>query len=315
MKDLLPKTKDQVMLHHCDGYAQELVDPIFKKIVSPLCSNENFHDKVVLLKPNLISGRGTPLACTNPRIIAAAARYFLEKGAKVRVGDSPAYGLAEDVMKKHKMLSHLEGMDVEIVNFRTPAKRTLENGVSVEIAAEVIDCDFLVNLPKLKAHNQMYITGAVKNFFGTVVGMRKAMMHMRNGGSHSEFSDILIRLPEMLPPHISVMDGIEVMHGSGPLDGDSLRLNCLAASRCPVALDTAMLLLLELPLENSPLWQAASAMGMYGSFPDNHQYPLASPVNFKRSGFKAPETLNPIRFNPFRLLVSSFKRFTLAFRP
>ena len=303
-----------IAILHCSGYAEEVLDPALARCLAAIATETSLSGGTVLLKPNLISGRGPALACTHAAFLLSTARYFLDRGARVAVGDSPAFGSAREVLAKHGMLAPLERLQVKVVNFRTPVEFRLDNGVKVEIAAEALDCDLFVNLPKFKAHNQMYVTGAVKNFFGTIVGMRKAMMHMRNGGSHEEFSEILIRLPDLFPNHMSVMDAVEVMHRSGPLDGDPLQLGCVAASSCPVSLDTAMLALVGLPLKHSPLWRTASAMHAAGSSPDNHHYPLEQPHGFAAARFHPPGMLNPIRFTPFRFMVSGLRRFALAFR-
>ena len=309
-----PDAHVPIAILRCSGYDDEVLDPVLAGCLTALFTEQSLSGSTVLLKPNLISGRGPALACTHAAFLLSTARYFLDRGARVAVGDSPAFGSAREVLAKHRMLTPLERLQVKVVNFRTPLECLLDNGVKVEIAAEALDCDLFVNLPKFKAHNQMYVTGAVKNFFGTIVGMRKALMHMRNGSSHEEFSEILIRLPALFPNHMSVMDAVEVMHGSGPLDGDLLKLGCVAASSCPVALDTAMLLLAGLPLEHSPLWCTASAMHAAGSSPDKHHYPLEQPHGFTAARFRPPGTLNPTRFNPFRFMVSGLRRFALAFR-
>lgn len=255
------------------------------------------------------------MACTDSRFIAAVAGWFADHGARLKIGDSPAFGTTMSVMARHGMTELPRRMPVEPVQFSTPVARTLENGVTVEIAAEALECDLLVNLPKLKAHNQMYITGAVKNFFGIVVGMRKAMLHMRHGSSHRQFAEILLELPGLVGPHLSLVDGIEVMHRSGPLDGEALGLQCIAGSRCPVALDTALLTLLNLPVGNSPLWQAAARRNHPGSNAADIRYPGTGPGDFQGSGFIAPCALNPIRFSLLRLLAGAVRRLALVIRP
>lgn len=301
-----------VVLSRCDDYSPRLLAEGIEFIMSHLELPVSLTGSTVLLKPNLISSRGPALACTHPDFLAAVALWFIDHGAKVKIGDSPAFGTTVSVMARHSMMEKLAGIPVELVYFKTPVPRTLSNGVAVEIAAEALECDLFVNLPKLKAHNQMYMTGAVKNFFGIVVGMRKALLHMRHGSSHQRFADMLLCLPELLAPHLSLVDGIEVMHRSGPLDGEPLMLYCLGGSNSPVALDTALLTLLELPVEKSPLWKAAADRMNLGCHPVDISYPGSDPRDFAGSGFIAPTVLNPIRFNPFRLLVNGIRRIGLA---
>jgi uncharacterized protein (DUF362 family) len=306
--------QQHVALVHCVGYQQSVLFDSIETIFSSLPLPATLPGSTVLLKPNLISSRGPSLACTNPEFIAAVVNWCRDHGARVKVGDSPAFGTTATVMERHGMTKALRGVDYEQVQFKTPVSRKIYTGLTVEIAAEALECDMLLNLPKLKAHNQMYMTAAVKNIFGIVVGIRKAMMHMRHGGSHQEFAEILLGLPDLLPPHISVVDGIEAMHCSGPLDGIPLSLGVIGGSLSPVALDTALMDLLELPFQQSPLWQAAAAMNHPGSCRDDILYPLAVPSTFHGSGFIPPEGLNPVRFNPLRFLVGALRRFKLAIR-
>ncbi|WP_167505744.1 DUF362 domain-containing protein [Desulfosediminicola flagellatus] len=268
----------------------------------------------VLVKPNLISSRGPALACTHGAFLAAVVQWLGENGAQVIIGDSPAFGTTQSVMDKQGISHHLSGLQYKQVKFSTPVSKTLSNNLSVDVAAEALDCDLFLNLPRLKAHNQMFMTGAVKNIFGIVVGMRKAMLHMVHGSSHHEFADIIIRLSELLPPHLSLIDCIEVMHRSGPLDGELLGVGCIGASRCPVALDTSMLDILEVSPNRSPLWKAATSLNIIGSDPRRIVYPFDNPACYHGSGFVTPEGLNPVRFNPFRFLLSSIRRIRLAIR-
>lgn len=308
-------TNLNVVLAGCDNYTPASLTESLQSVLSHLNLPETFHGRTILLKPNLISSRGPALACTNALFLAAVARWFHDQGGKVKIGDSPAFGTTDSVMANHGMMVHLKGLPVETVQFKTPVRRIVAEGVTIEVAAEALDCDLLVNLPKLKAHNQMYITCAVKNFFGIVVGMRKAMLHMRHGGSHREFAEILLSLPDLIGSHLTLVDGIEVMHRSGPLDGESLHLGCLAGGYCPVALDTALLDLLELSKTDSPLWLAAREIEHSGSRSDMICYPLEGPDHFYGSGFIAPTGLNPVRFNPLRLLLGAMRRLKLAIRP
>ncbi|WP_163338335.1 DUF362 domain-containing protein [Desulfopila sp. IMCC35008] len=302
-----------VYLYPCRDYSSQQLDPAIDLLIKGILGNYNYRGCTVLLKPNLISSRGPALACTSREFIAGVARWFLEHGCHVKLGDSPAFGSVRSVLERHGIHETLKPLDVEIVSFKTVITRDLVSGASVEIAAEAMECDFLVNLPRLKAHNQVYLTCAVKNYFGTVVGMRKAMMHMRHGSDHSEFSDILVRIPDLFPSSITIMDAVEVMHRSGPLDGDPLRLQVVGASQCPIALDTAVLRMLGLASDDSPLWRAARDMNHPGCFLDNIVYPARNPDEVGEGRFIPPDTLNPIRFNPLRLLSGLMRRLSLAF--
>lgn len=306
--------KQQVALAHSPDYSRHRLADTVNTVLSAIPMPTNLRGQRVLLKPNFVSSRGAEIACTNPEFLRAVALWFRDSGAQVALGDSPAFGTTASVLKNHGMTPLLLDTGCKPVNFSRPVVRVVGEGISLGIAREALECDLLVNLPKLKAHNQMYMTGAVKNLFGTVVGIQKAGLHMRHGSSHDAFANILLQLPEILPDNISVIDGIEAMHRSGPMDGDRIHLGCLGGATSAVALDTALLQALELPLELSPLWRAACAGGYPGADPANLDFTLEPADAFHGSGFQAPGELNPIRFNPFRLVMSTMRRVKIALR-
>lgn len=273
-----------------------------------------FHGCRVLLKPNLITGRAPVLACTNGVVIQAAAEWLIDAGASVSIGDSPAFGSAGQVLKSQGIEGVIKHLELNITEFRTPVIKEITRGRKIGVAQEVLEHDFLVNLPKLKAHNQMYITCAVKNLFGVVCGIRKATAHMKNGRSHVRFGELMLDLLQLIPPSVSIADGITAMHREGPIGGASLELCCIGACSDPVALDTALLEVLELDKERCPIWSAARQRNQTGSDCGSLLFPLEKPEHFHGSGFVAPEVLNPVPFNPIRFLASSIRRMLLKVR-
>lgn len=304
----MDKSQLRVVLQRCTRYERSTICGLVDEVVKELSFNNRFNGTVVLLKPNLISGGGDDLSCTHKEFIGGVAAWFLDHGAKVRIGDSPAIGSGASVCEKRGITKTLAGMGVEQVDFADSVRKTLSGGVSVNVSRAALECDFFVNLPKVKAHKQMYVTMAVKNIFGIVKGINKAMLHMTHGGSHERFSEIILDLVELLPPSLHLADGIVAMHCSGPLDGIPLQLNCVGGSTCPVALDTALLELLELEKYKSPLWKIAAKRKLEGSDVDKISFPALSPSDFSGRNFETSEILHAIRFNPFGFLYGIAKR-------
>jgi len=303
-----------VCLDRCQDYDRSSLKPLLAKLMPHLGDLHLSSGALVLLKPNLIAASVPALACTHAEFIAAVAEWFLDQGCRVIVGDSPAFGRANAVAEHHGIALALRGMNVPIVDFTSVRRRRLPCGITVGVAAEALACDLLVNLPKIKAHDQMYVTMAVKNIFGIVKGMRKSWLHMRYGDSPDLFSRIILELSTVLPNTVTIADGIEVMHKQGPVHGEPLLLGCVACSRSAVALDTAMLALLELDPGRSPMWCAAKQSNLPGTQLPDIDFPLLAPSDFFGSGFFAPEVLTPIRFRPFRYVVNSMKRAVLVLR-
>nr|AOO54629.1 hypothetical protein dp1710 [uncultured bacterium] len=306
--------KIPVYLGRCPIYERAGIRADIEDMAGCLHLAQSYAGQTVLLKPNLISATAPALACTHAEFVAAVAAAFLDRGARVRVGDSPAFGTALRAMDRHGITRALAGMDAEVIEFTTPVEQTLSCGLPLTIAGESLECDLLVNLPKIKAHNQMYVTSSVKNIFGIVLGMRKALLHMTQGESHQRFAGIILDLLEILPAHVAIADGIDVMHREGPISGERLSLGLVAGSADPVAVDTALLGLLGLDHRKSPLWQTAAERNLPGSWTDNLDYPALHPGAFAGSGFIAPGVLDSVRFTPVRFLRGLLRRFLLAMR-
>lgn len=299
-----------VALHRCPSYAQLELDDALARVLTAIKLPE-LRSAKVLLKPNLISAKHGSLPCTQADLLLAVARWLLACGAQVSIGDSPAFGTAAMVLQQLGIADKLTALDVEIKNFGKGRQVQLPDGGQVLLAEAALDCDLLVNLPKVKAHVQTRLTLAVKNCFGCVIGLRKAWWHMRYGGQAGAFHDRLAQLPQLLPPMLIVADGIVAMHKTGPLTGAPYPLALLAAATNPTAMDAALHHILGVPLEHSPVLAACRRAGISGAEPAQLTFPLAEPADFHVPDFIVPEQLNPVRFNPLRFLTSMVRRLLL----
>jgi len=297
-----------VALSRCPVYEAELL----KEEVDRLCQASGFtasHGTAVLLKPNLVAaGRADGLALTHPQIVRAVAEWCLDHGAVVSVGDSPAFGSGLAVMDSCGISEALLGLPVTRVSFDRQKTIVTQGRIKLTVAAEAFECDRLVNLPKLKAHSQLRLTMAVKNYFGVVVAWRKAMAHMRHGNGDGRFIGLLVDLLAELPEGISLMDGVLAMHRTGPMDGQPVQVGVLAASRNPVALDVAMMEVLGVDPALSPLGQECRRRGLPGSKGEDLEYPLLRPADVAVPGFVVPDVLDPIRFEAGRFVRGSIRR-------
>ena len=264
----------------------------------------------VLLKPNLISGRRRDgLACTHPMLVAAVAEWFCDHSAKVSVGDSPAFGSAVQVMRACGYGDALRGLPVQWVNFDQRRSVRLACGDEVGISTAALECDVLVNLPKVKAHCQMLVTLAVKNYFGVVVGWRKPLIHATHGDVGNRFEEVLVDLLSVLPAGFSLADGVVAMHGSGPVKGgEAYPLGLLAGSANPVALESALLSVLGVDHARSPLWRECARRQLPGSDPVTLAWTLLPLADLQVNDFLLPSCLKPVSFRPQRLLVGALKR-------
>jgi len=138
-----------------------------------------------------------------------------------------------------KSVTEEEGF--HLINFDEigPVKKEIEGNYSKElyITKALEDVDVVINLPKMKTHSMGIYTGAVKNLFGAIPGLRKAKYH-KDGPSPIEFGEFLADIHmaiNNMPLHI--MDGVVSMQGEGPTAGDTYAAGKIIASTDPLALD------------------------------------------------------------------------------
>lgn len=283
-----------------------------------LAAGHSLRSAHVLVKPNLLTA--TPLACTSPGVVTGVCRWLLEQGARVRVGDSPGFGTATAVARQIGLEDTLRplGLRVETLSEARPLALPLRHGgpVSFGVARLALESDLILSLPRVKAHSQMRLTLACKNLFGCVCGLRKALIHTRQGQDPAFFADCLAALWAGLPPVAAVADGLVAMHVTGPSKGQPFPLGLLGASPSAVALDEALCAVLGLPLSATPLGaalerRAAPGCGRAGW---RHDYVLARPEDFDSTGFVLPGELMHTSFRPWRLFKSCLRRLWLARR-
>ncbi len=297
-----------VALTSCPKYAPQPLAEGINRVLAALDQVPNLHSCTVLLKPNLITAKYGSLPCTEPAFMLEVARWFVDQGARVSIGDSPAFGTATAALQTLGIAGELAALGVRITDFSQVRNVPLAGGGKAGVAVDAMECDLLVNLPRVKAHGQTRLTLAVKNCFGCLVGLRKPWWHMAYGGKDGSFSDRLVQLLDVVADSITLVDGITAMHKTGPIHGAPYPLALLGASTNPVAMDRALLQVLDVDPELSPMMPACLRAGLEGAELSRLSFPLATPLELQVSDFQVPDTLAPVRFNPFRFLQSTFRR-------
>ncbi|QJB55067.1 DUF362 domain-containing protein [Pseudodesulfovibrio sp. zrk46] len=255
----------------------------------------------VLVKPNLVSPSNARHCSTNPLVVRAACAYLRDCGAVITVADSPAYGPASHVAKRSGLGEAMASLGLKVQSLKRATPLTLRKGGSIGLSADAMESDLILNIPKLKVHCQMTISGSVKNMFGCVVGFRKALAHNQIGHSYDLFQSMLMDVYEALPQTHHLMDAIHPLHKDGPINGEPFELGLLAASPSGVGLDTAAYSILGLQPQQLPLWQEALSRHMDGADPSELEYPLEKPDLFSAKGFElSPE--RPLDFHLKRII-------------
>jgi uncharacterized protein (DUF362 family) len=104
------------------------------------------------------------------------------------------------------------------------------------VSKSLLEADVVVSLPKLKTHDLMWYTGAIKNFLGVVPGGQKSRYHEVADATGS-MGEMLVDIFEFVKPKLAVTDGIFGMEGDGPLEGKPRKIGVILASKDLVAID------------------------------------------------------------------------------
>lgn len=233
----------KVSLARLDNYGPTATKAALRELLQPLGGMQAFVQPghKVLLKPNLLSGKTPEKAVTtHPEIVRAVIELVQEAGGLVSVGDSPGIGTAENVARKAGIMEVIEQTGARFVPFEQSVKVKTANGTfhELEVAQDILDADIIINLPKLKTHQMMGLTCAVKNMFGAVVGLRKPRLHLQAGTDKSFFALMLLELCERLAPTLNIVDAVIGMEGEGPGSGAPVQIGALLAGSNAQAVDT-----------------------------------------------------------------------------
>lgn len=194
----------------------------------------------ILLKPNLLSA-DPPEKCvtTHHEVFRAAAELFLEGGAILSFGDSPAFNSPESAAKKSGIMGVAESLSIHLDDFKGTQEVFFEKGrqnKKFTLAVALKGKDGVISISKMKAHGFEKFTGAVKNQFGCVPGVRKGEYHVKMQDS-GEFAKMLLDLNACVGPRLYIMDGIMAMEGNGLRGGNPKAMNVIILSTDSVALD------------------------------------------------------------------------------
>jgi uncharacterized protein (DUF362 family)/Pyruvate/2-oxoacid:ferredoxin oxidoreductase delta subunit len=250
----------------CPDYQPQNVDGALERLLTPWGGMEAFirPGQKVLIKPNLLSAEAVERrVTTDPALVRAVASAALRAGGIVSIGDSPALEGFNRVGERSGMSALARELGVELVELSQPVRAQVPAGgkfKSLELARQALEAEVIINLPKLKTHNQMALTLGVKNLFGTVVAQRKAQWHHQAGHDVITFASLLLDIWRTLRPALTILDGVWGMEGPGPANGRPRSFGLLAAAANPLHLDLHLALKLGLGWQRYPLAQAAAAM-------------------------------------------------------
>lgn len=262
------ENKTPIVLCKVEDYDPETLDRAVASIFSQLQLQEAIRPGMrVVLKPNLLM-RKTPdkHTTTHPQVVRAVAAAVTALGAQVRIIDSPGGPFLPALLREIYRVSGIEAAAAQsgaTLSFDTSfGERSCGEAKlchSFSVLTELLNADYIINLPKLKTHGMTTFSCSVKNMFGAIPGLQKPEMHWRYKDV-TNFCEMLIDLTLTVPPNVSIVDGIVGMEGDGPSSGVPRACGVLAAGVCSFTLDSV--LAGYIGLENAPTVTLSAARGL-----------------------------------------------------
>jgi uncharacterized protein (DUF362 family) len=167
-------------------------------------------DVVILLKERGINdiniGEGTVLR--NPKNNAEQIHAF----------DTLGY----DVLKRHYGVKYINIWE------RPFEKVDLGDGVELKFNADILNSDFVVDLPVLKTHTMTVVSLGIKNLKGMIDIPSRKKCHNTEPGKDLHF--MVAKMADRMPPMLTLLDGIYTAERGPNIDGRMNRSNLLVAS-------------------------------------------------------------------------------------
>jgi len=161
-------------------------------------------------------------------ISIAEGSLQMRRGEK-HIGQKSFAGLGYDKLVKKYNVKLLDVWE------RPFEKKEIAKGLSLNVNADLLASDFLVNLPVLKTHAQVRVSLGIKNLKGFLNVTSRKKCHSADTDKDLEY--MVSRLPNMLPPSATIIDGIYTLERGPSFDGKPRKSDLVIASSNLVAAD------------------------------------------------------------------------------
>ncbi|MBW2370535.1 MAG: DUF362 domain-containing protein [Deltaproteobacteria bacterium] len=104
----------------------------------------------------------------------------------------------------------------------------LGDDIQLKFNADILSCDFVVNLPVLKTHSETIVSLGIKNIKGLIDVPSRKKCHSADPEKNLDFH--VARLADKMPPMFTLVDGIYTLERGPHFFGNAHRSNLLIAS-------------------------------------------------------------------------------------
>jgi uncharacterized protein (DUF362 family) len=198
---------------------------------------------LVIVKPNILgnpvdyAGNYLPGVCTSREVSRAVAQVVRELGARPVIAESSQVGDSTEVGYRTMGYDRLRDEGFEVIDLKMgqrqvtvacPKGKVFKKMTTWEIVSEA---DALISVPVMKTHDVTDVTLGLKNLKGLYTDAMKRRAHSR------QLFQQVADWATVVPPSLTVVDGIVGMEGMGPVDGLPVEMDLIIAGKDPVATD------------------------------------------------------------------------------
>ena len=211
------------------------------------------------IKPNLVVAKPAESgATTDPAVVEGIITYLKDHGCH-RITILEGSWIGDSTERAFTVCGYrelAERFNVKLVDLKKDRAVTVRQGsLELEICQSVLELDYLINVPVLKAHCQTRLTCALKNLKGCIPDREKRRYHTL--GLHKPIA----ALNKVLKQDLIVVDGIigdlTFEEGGTPVNMHRIIVGC-----DPVAVDSYCAGLLGLSPEDVPYITYAEELGV-----------------------------------------------------
>jgi len=194
----------------------------------------------VIIKPNIVCPKPPESGVnTDPRVCKAIANIVREIGARPIIGEASGVGYDTEeaiqeagygkLRKEGYEVIDLKKKGIETVKVPVPKGKSLKE---VLLPKVVVEARAIIDVPKMKTHDQTLVTLSLKNMKGILQDVTKRKFHTTYGIMQG-----VADLMTVAKPDLAVVDGVIAMEGLGPAFGDLVEMDLIIAGKDPVAVD------------------------------------------------------------------------------
>lgn len=263
---------NRVSLYRADKYDAEELRVIVDRIIRDQGGYEALFakGKKTLIKPNLVvKKKPEGAATTNPALLDAVIACIKPYTDDITVAECPGgpntEGLLTGIYRECGITAVCEKYGVPIQKHLEPITVKVPEPLSageLELLRDFCEADVFINLAKMKTHSLTTVTGAAKNLYGAVPGLKKVEYHARFPELPG-FSGLICDINRALVPTLSLVDGIWGMEKEGPSGGDPKFCGVILGGASTFAVDEVMCRCMGIDPALSPILERAKEAGLF----------------------------------------------------